>query len=152
MLPSRRLIALAGVLLSITHPFLHAQEDTTKTPATAGAPVVFAGDTLFSLHARIGPFSPQDRARAITQRMSKLSQDPICYLDPSYSKRFLQPVCSSCSLKCGCGLGFAFGGALLLLVRSLWESAPDANHYLLSRLQAAQACQSVFERAATVLR
>lgn len=82
MLPSRRLLALTSVLLAMTNPFLHAQEDTTKTPAPAGgAPVVFADDTLFSLHARIGPFSPQDRARAITQRMSKLSQDPLARID-----------------------------------------------------------------------
>jgi small-conductance mechanosensitive channel len=52
-----------------------AQVDTTK------APVIFAGDTLFFLQARIGPFSPQDRADAIINRMAKISKDPLARID-----------------------------------------------------------------------
>jgi small-conductance mechanosensitive channel len=39
------------------------------------APVEFAGRTLFVLHARIGSFGPEDRARALTGRLEKLAAE-----------------------------------------------------------------------------
>jgi len=57
-----------------------------KTPAIkpalpetpTGAPVIFAGETLFTVYDKIGSFNPQERAKAIEDRLVRLSQaDPI---------------------------------------------------------------------------
>jgi small-conductance mechanosensitive channel len=47
-----------------------------------GAPVVFADETLFVIYDRIGPFTPQDRARAITERLAQLAKDPFTTIYP----------------------------------------------------------------------
>ena len=50
-----------------------------ETPA--GASVVFSGETLFTVYDKIGAFSPQERAKAIEDRLARLSQDPPIPLD-----------------------------------------------------------------------
>ena len=45
-----------------------------STPAMAGAPVVFQGDTLLRLFGSFGPFTPAARAAAVTQRLRVLAQ------------------------------------------------------------------------------
>lgn len=50
--------------------------DTTDTAAvdiTAGAPVVFASDTLFRLYGSLGPFSAQQRAAAAAERIGRVA-------------------------------------------------------------------------------
>ncbi len=42
----------------------------------AGAPVRFGEEDLFSIYASFGPFTPQDRARVIAQRLTRLANDP----------------------------------------------------------------------------
>ncbi|MEO8048709.1 MAG: mechanosensitive ion channel family protein [Nitrospirota bacterium] len=70
-------------LLVLTASLAVAQVKTptisTPLPETpAGAPVVFAGETLFTVYAKVGPFSPEERAKAIADRLVRLSQaDPI---------------------------------------------------------------------------
>ncbi|NUM67986.1 mechanosensitive ion channel [candidate division KSB1 bacterium] len=49
------------------------QSDSTKPAASLGAPVVFAGDTLFHIRERVGSFPPEHRARAIIERLTTLS-------------------------------------------------------------------------------
>ena len=49
--------------------------DATPTVVVPSAPVAFAGRTLFVLHARIGSFRPEDRARALTERLEKLAAE-----------------------------------------------------------------------------
>lgn len=66
-----RLWVLLGALLA---PALAAQQDTAAAPA--GAPVVFDGDTLFYVRARLGPFAPDARARAIVERLRRVADDP----------------------------------------------------------------------------
>jgi small-conductance mechanosensitive channel len=73
-------ILLLAVIATVT-PLVYAQVDSTKATASAGAPVIFAGDTLFFVHARLGPFSPQDRASAIAARMTRLSNNPLARID-----------------------------------------------------------------------
>jgi small-conductance mechanosensitive channel len=51
------------------------QPEATPTVVVPSAPVAFAGRTLFVLHARIGSFSPEDRARALTERLEKLAAE-----------------------------------------------------------------------------
>ena len=48
---------------------------------TINVPVVFNGKTLFNLHARIATFSPEDRARVIEERISKLANNLLIQTD-----------------------------------------------------------------------
>jgi small-conductance mechanosensitive channel len=41
-----------------------------------GAPVVFADETLFVIYDKLGPFSAQERAKSIEDRLVRLSQNP----------------------------------------------------------------------------
>lgn len=56
------------------------QTGTAPIAEVAGAPVVFAGDTLFFISANLGPFSSPERAQAISRRLEELvneeSADP----------------------------------------------------------------------------
>jgi small-conductance mechanosensitive channel len=73
-------VGVAAGVLAWTVPPAAAQPPApppTVAPSAAAvsAPVQFAGTSLFVLHARIGSFSPQDRARALTDRLDKLARD-----------------------------------------------------------------------------
>jgi small-conductance mechanosensitive channel len=63
--------------------FSYAQKDPAKpaktesTPATPTAEVRFDGKTLFEVRERILSFSPEDRARAITERLEALTKDQL---------------------------------------------------------------------------
>lgn len=48
----------------------------------SGTPVVFADETLFVVYDKIGPFTPEERARAITERLTLLSNDPFAKIYP----------------------------------------------------------------------
>ena len=47
-----------------------------------GAPVVFADETLFILYDKLGPFTPQERAQAIAERLARLAKDPFTRIYP----------------------------------------------------------------------
>ncbi len=81
MFQTKGLAALVMIFFAIAAQPVHAQVDTAQAPATTAAPLIFAGDTLFFLQARIGPFSSHDRANAIVNRMVKLSKDPLARID-----------------------------------------------------------------------
>jgi small-conductance mechanosensitive channel len=51
-------------------------------PQPAGAPVVFADETLFVVYDKIGPFTPEERALAITERLARLAKDPFTRIYP----------------------------------------------------------------------
>lgn len=51
--------------------------DSSAIPPLPGAPVIFAGDTLFRVYGRLGPFGPAERALAITNRLERLARDPM---------------------------------------------------------------------------
>lgn len=42
---------------------------------TAGAPVVFKSDTLLYIFAKVGPFSPSERAKSITTKLKKIADE-----------------------------------------------------------------------------
>ena len=65
-----------GLLLFLLAAPAAAQQDTLAPQLPPGAPVVFQEDTLFLIRARLGPFAPEDRARAVTQRLVRVSDDP----------------------------------------------------------------------------
>lgn len=46
-------------------------------PQPTGSRIVFAGETLFTVYDKVGSFSPQERAMAIAERLSRLSKDPL---------------------------------------------------------------------------
>jgi small-conductance mechanosensitive channel len=74
------MICLA-VLLSYNPSQLLGQNDSLSNVRTEqGYPVVF-NDTLFYLYSNLGPFSPAERAQAIVQRITALSQDPFFKTD-----------------------------------------------------------------------
>ena len=55
--------------------------DTTTAQAPSGAAVLFRGDTLFQLHGTIGPFTPEERARAVERRVRTIADDPLLTAD-----------------------------------------------------------------------
>jgi len=56
------------------------QANPEKPPAQR-APVVVGGKTLFYVQERVYSFSPEDRAKAITERVQRLYRDPKVSLD-----------------------------------------------------------------------
>ncbi len=82
----RVLVPAALGLLLILSTALSAQEDSTQTDTTAVQEpirtfVVFRGDTLFQLHGMIGPFSAEERARALERRIRAIAEDPLLTAD-----------------------------------------------------------------------
>ena len=67
--------------------FSYAQKDPAKpaktesTPATPTAEVRFDGKVLFEIKERILSFSPEDRARAITERLDALTRDSLLRIE-----------------------------------------------------------------------
>lgn len=78
---TRDLMTVVTIALALITSLAFAQGEATRAPAKRGAPVVFFGDTLFFVHARLGPFAPQDRAKAIADRMTQLSNNPLAKID-----------------------------------------------------------------------
>jgi hypothetical protein len=50
-----------------------ALAETTRVTADHGSPVLLDGDTLFVLHAALGPFTAEARAAALAERLRALS-------------------------------------------------------------------------------
>ena len=76
-----RLCIFLAIFFLIIPLFSYAQKDPAKpaktesTPVTPTAEVLFDGKTLFEVRERILSFSPEDRARAITERLEALTKD-----------------------------------------------------------------------------
>ena len=76
-------ITLYFLLTIVPFSPTHAQVPTptpTETPATSstnkGATVDLGGEELFKIRAGVGAFSPEERATAVTNRITKLGDDP----------------------------------------------------------------------------
>jgi small-conductance mechanosensitive channel len=52
------------------------------TQPPAGAPVVFEGERLFTVYDKLGPYTPEERARAIAERLARLAADPLTSVQP----------------------------------------------------------------------
>ena len=52
--------------------------------ATAGAPVVLGGDTLFHVTKALGPFTAEQRAEAVRARLVELARNPFARIDSVY--------------------------------------------------------------------
>lgn len=51
-------------------------------PRPEGAPVVFGEEQLFEIYDKLGPFTPQDRAQAVRDRITRLAGDPFTKVYP----------------------------------------------------------------------
>lgn len=85
----RRSILTVLLLCVVAQTDLLAQHPTTapaisqaSPPAPVGAPVVFEGESLFTVYDNLGPYTPQERARAVTERLSRLAGDPFSTARP----------------------------------------------------------------------
>ncbi len=70
-----RHLLLPAMLWLVATP-LTAQTDTTPQQPT-GAAVIVRKDTLFYIHGDLGPFSPAERAAALSRRIEDLARDPL---------------------------------------------------------------------------
>lgn len=86
MMPFRFVIPVVLLTLGGTTPAapqVQATRDsqTTGTPTDSssalspGAPVVVLGDTILVVHAALGPLTPEDRAKAIAERLLRLERE-----------------------------------------------------------------------------
>lgn len=83
--PVHSCILLAFLLFLLIQPGYSATPTTLSSPLPAqpaGAPVTFAETTLFELYDHLGPFTPQDRARAVSERLTRLTKDPFTRIYP----------------------------------------------------------------------
>ena len=76
-------------LMTVTYVTASAQQHIEPSqlqqapPAKpAGAPVVLDEDTLFVIYDQLGPFTPQERAQAIAERLARLAKDPFTRIYP----------------------------------------------------------------------
>jgi hypothetical protein len=79
------LLALSILTILIATLSIYAQPSVKPAeikPATekTGVPVVLKDETLFLIYDKVGPFTPEDRAKAITERLAKLIKDPLSLL------------------------------------------------------------------------
>jgi small-conductance mechanosensitive channel len=51
-----------------------------QTPS--GAPVQYRGEVLFRIHTRVGSFPPEERAKAVADRMERLTRNPFAEVAP----------------------------------------------------------------------
>ena len=78
---------LSLIFIILTNSLAFSQDSTTINTnivdSVAGniAYVIFEDDTLFILTENLGPFSPQERANAITERLDDLAEDLIIVED-----------------------------------------------------------------------
>ena len=57
------------IFLCLNSSTSYTRQDSVRTNQRLGAPVFLDGDTLFILYANLGPFSPQQRASAISEKL-----------------------------------------------------------------------------------
>ncbi len=71
-----------GIVLAAWPAYAQTPDQgTPEQPPPQKAPVVVRGKTLFYVQERVYSFSPEDRARAITERLQRLYRDPSVSLD-----------------------------------------------------------------------
>lgn len=71
----------AGILLAGWPGYPQTSSQASPAAAPQKAPVVLGGRTLFYVQERVYSFSPEDRAKAITERIRRLSRNPRVSLD-----------------------------------------------------------------------
>lgn len=82
----RYFFPLLALLIALLPSLAQAQAPVpviTQTSPTepAGEPVMFEDEPLFLIYDKIGPFTPQERARAVRDRLARLAKDPYAERD-----------------------------------------------------------------------
>jgi small-conductance mechanosensitive channel len=67
---------LIAFLIITTPPLIYAQDNISAENTIDGVPVILNGQTLFVVREKIGSFSPEERAEAITRRLEKIANEP----------------------------------------------------------------------------
>ena len=79
------LVAVLWTIAAVPVPAQPAPPTPTgsgqSSSEATGVPVEFAGERLFSVYTPLGPFSPQDRAAAIAERLKRLTKDPLAKIE-----------------------------------------------------------------------
>jgi small-conductance mechanosensitive channel len=78
------MICLLIMLCYNSHQLLGQDDSLSSIKTEQGYPVVF-NDTLFYIYSKLGPFSPADRAKAVVERITSLSNDPFFKADSLYT-------------------------------------------------------------------
>ncbi len=83
----KHFVLVLPIFFVLTHAAASAQNPVTPTHQAppgkpVGAPVVFAEETLFEIYDQLGPFTPQNRAQAVTERLVRLAKDPFTRIYP----------------------------------------------------------------------
>lgn len=75
----RRVATLVALMFWLPLRGIHGQEDTVNVfepaPPPPGSPIVLDGDTLFYVYANLGPFTPQQRAAAINEKLRSIVRE-----------------------------------------------------------------------------
>lgn len=58
--------------------------DFIRGDSTLFAPVIFDGDTLYNIYTYIGPYSPDERSRALVDKLMEIAKDPAQEIDSIY--------------------------------------------------------------------
>jgi len=56
---------------------LEKSDDATVIPEKKFVPVIFYGEEVFSINNSLGPYSPDERARVLVDRLKKVSEIPV---------------------------------------------------------------------------
>jgi len=68
-------------ITSSAHAEQQAEAPKPSILAPAGAPVIFNDETMFQIYDRLGSFTPQERAKAMSERLDRLSKSLDVALD-----------------------------------------------------------------------
>lgn len=78
------ILALFFVLTQTADSAVNQAAPSPPTPSeeSVGAPVIFADEALFTLYDNLGPFTAQERAQAVAERLAALAKDPFTRIYP----------------------------------------------------------------------
>lgn len=74
-------LSVPGLSPAQVHPPTPSLSAEAPVGQIREAPVVYLGESLFTLHQKIGSFTPQDRANAIQTRLSQIASTPFSNFD-----------------------------------------------------------------------
>ena len=84
------------ILISMNVPFSWAEEKTTPPPpqkdTSPGHPIVLGGQVLFYLREEVKGYSPEERAKTISERIKKIAADPDIPIHVVTTSNFDQPM------------------------------------------------------------
>jgi small-conductance mechanosensitive channel len=84
------------ILISINAPFSFAQQKTTTSQpqevASPGYPVVLGDQVLFYFKEELKGYSPEERAKTISERIKKIAEDPNIPINALTTSNFKLPI------------------------------------------------------------